>query len=321
MTPLAIPASFTAQFTVSLAVGQVVTATATSANFNDTSEVALGQAVASPFVVTTTADNGDNISPIVGSLRQVIIAVNASPPVPGTTDPITFQIPQTDPGFDAATDTWTISLSAALPAITVPVTLDATSQGTYVGTPFVELEGGGHPFDGLVLGVLSDGSTVKGLDITHFVGAGIHVKSGNDLIINNDLGIDLSQKLATPTNTVGILIDNTSGNTIGGSPAGANLIGFSTSAGVSIAGLAAGRNLVLSNNIGANPATPASQLDNNVGVVINDSANNTIGGGAGHSQRDRLQFLVGCVDHWGFSDRKPHRRQLHRHRRRRPHDG
>ncbi len=280
VTPSAIPASFTAQLSLSLAVGQFVTATATSANTSDTSEVAVGQTVASPFVVTTTADNGNNTSPIVGSLRQVINAVNASPPVPGTTDPITFQIPKSDPNFDAATQTWTISLGVALPTITVPVTLDATSQGTFTGTPFVELEGGGHTFDGLVLDVHSDGSTVKGLDVTDFVGAGIHVKSGNDLIINNDIGPDLSGKLTNPTNTVGVLIDNTAGNTIGGSTATSNIIGFSTSAGVSIAGTSAGGNVVASNFIGSNPATPTAAMDNHVGVVINDAGNNTIGGSA-----------------------------------------
>jgi parallel beta-helix repeat protein len=83
----------------------------------------------STFVVTNTGDSG------VGSLRQAIIDADQSPR--GQT--ILFEIPTTDPGYNQEGPGWTISLVTPLPAITVPVSIDGTSQPGYLGTPLITL--------------------------------------------------------------------------------------------------------------------------------------------------------------------------------------
>ncbi len=106
--------------------------------------------VLSTFYVTNTGDNlGVNPAPgaNTGTLRQAIIdsnAANAS--MTGGTSEIDFAIPASDPslhpyldvpvpGFNQATQDWTITLSSPLPAITSPVTIDGYSQAE-VGIPF-----------------------------------------------------------------------------------------------------------------------------------------------------------------------------------------
>ncbi len=277
MPPMSYPMSYTAKLPISVAVGQFVTATATWVSTGDTSELSNSLAVSSPFEVTTTADNA--LSPIVGSLRQVIMAVDGSPPVAGTTSPITFAIPTTDPGYNAGI--WTISPTTALPPITVPVSLDATTQGQAPAAPLVEINGGGLALDGLVLSstsaTSSAGSTIKGLDIVGFGIAGIHIETANNLIIDDMLGTNAGGTAAGPGNSIGVLIENTAGNTIGGSTAGADLIGSNTSAGVSITGVGAVGNLVAASLIGTNSA--GALLGNGMGIVIDGGASgNTIGG-------------------------------------------
>src|SRR5688572_30184790 len=65
--------------------------------------------VAMTYTVTTAADNGDNIMPTPGSLRQAILDANANP----GTDTILFSIPGAGPH--------TIALLSALPDITEAV--------------------------------------------------------------------------------------------------------------------------------------------------------------------------------------------------------
>ncbi len=276
-TPNSLPISYTAQLPTSVAVAQILTATATAAG---TSELSNSLAVSNPFVVTTTLDNP--LVPVVGSLRQVILSVDANPPVGGTTDPITFDIPTSDPGYKAGI--WTISLTAALPPITVPVSLDATSQGTLTTGPLIRIDGRingtASSGDGLVLASngasSSSGSTIKGLDLFGFGGAGIHIETADNLIINDVIGTSPDGSTAGPGNSVGVLIDNVGGNTIGGTTAGADIIGANTSAGVSISGAAAIGNLVANNFIGTN--TAGAIVGNGVGVAIVGGASaNTIG--------------------------------------------
>src|SRR5271165_2054882 len=75
--------------------------------------------------VTNTGDTGP------GSLRQAILDSDASPGL----NTITFAI--TPPAAS-----YTINLKTALPAVTVPVLIDGTSQPGYAGTPIVQINGG-----------------------------------------------------------------------------------------------------------------------------------------------------------------------------------
>ena len=120
------------------------------------------------FVVTTTADNGDDTNPPKGYLRQAISNANDNPPAPGTQNQILFNIPGTGP--------FTITLLGLLPEITTPVVLDGTSQPGYAGSPIIAIDGRTHNFltdsmfgfsgDGLVLAAGSGGSTIEDLTYT-----------------------------------------------------------------------------------------------------------------------------------------------------------
>src|SRR4051794_18030513 len=78
---------------------------------------------AATFNVSNKNDTGS------GSLRQAILDANANP----GPDTINFQIL----GFPP----YTISPASALPPLTESVVLDGTTQGTFNGTPVIELNG------------------------------------------------------------------------------------------------------------------------------------------------------------------------------------
>src|SRR5208283_2452887 len=89
---------------------------------------------------------------------------------------------------------YVINVQSPLPAITVPVLIDGTSQPGYAGTPIVEINGGAlSGYDALLLAPGSDGSTIQGLDIADFTtGAGIHIQSNGNLVQEDYLGTDLT---------------------------------------------------------------------------------------------------------------------------------
>ena len=86
------------------------------------------------FLVSTAADSG------AGSLRQAILNSNAAPGS-NTID------------FGIGTGAQTISLLSALPNITVPVTINGTTQPGYTTAPLIDLDG------------TSAGSGANGLDL------------------------------------------------------------------------------------------------------------------------------------------------------------
>src|SRR5262249_22917581 len=91
--------------------------------------------VAEDFTVTTVADSGP------GSLRDLILDLNGDHR--GGT--IIFAIPGPGP--------YRIALTSPLPAITVPVVIDGTTQPGFSGAPVIELDGSGA-------GASADGLTV-----------------------------------------------------------------------------------------------------------------------------------------------------------------
>ena len=112
------------------------------------------------FRVTTPLDSGP------GSLRQAILDANAAL----GDDTILFQIA---PGGHQV-----ISLLTPLPAITAPVTLDATTQPGYEGTPVIELEGSQSLTSAMNgLQVSASDCIVRGLALNRFGQAGILLDS------------------------------------------------------------------------------------------------------------------------------------------------
>jgi hypothetical protein len=75
------------------------------------------------FVVTNTADSG------AGSLRQAIADANDE----GQFDAITFNIPTSDPGYDASTQVYSINLTSGELSVTSPMSIDGGYARIAVG--------------------------------------------------------------------------------------------------------------------------------------------------------------------------------------------
>jgi uncharacterized repeat protein (TIGR01451 family) len=201
-------------------------------NGQSTSSV-ISPAAAMTFLVTTPNDSG------AGSLRQAIIDANAN----SGADTINFVIPGTGPH--------TINLLSPLPAITEALTIDATTQPGFAGTPVIELNGSGAGAGANGLNITTANSVVRGLAINRFNGNGI-VVSGNGNIIEGNI-IGTNGDFSAPGNFLnGILVTGTaSNNIIGGTFSGAgNTIFFNGRDGVFIesgTGNAIRRNLIFSN--------------------------------------------------------------------------
>ena len=108
---------------------------------------------------------------------------------------------------------------------------------------------------------------------------GISLQNGSDnLVAGNMIGTDITGKVALP-NEGGVSLDNTTGNTIGGTTSGAgNLISGNTSAGVDIGSALSTGNVVEGNKIGTD-ITGTHALANSLGVEVEgEASDNTIGG-------------------------------------------
>ena len=211
---------------------------------------------------------------------------------------ISFDIPGTSP--------YTIDLTSGLPEITKPVVIDGFTQlgPGYAGPPVIELDGSGitpsgsiqndpDDFDGLY--ITAGGSTVKGLDIVRFQGFGIILQTGGGNSVTGDyIGVEPDGHTAAGNALGGVLVDASSGNTIGSTIGlgmsgqitqsgnviagnGTRGVAKPTGGGVVIDGSGATGNTVVGNyiGVGVNLATVPSYGD---GVYIAHAADNTVGG-------------------------------------------
>jgi hypothetical protein len=213
------------------------------------------------FVVTNVNDAG------AGSLRQAILSANKAP----GNDAVSFAI-----GSGAKT----IAPLTALPTITDPLTLDATTQPGYAGKPLIELSGAKlaatNNTTGLV--VTAGSSTVKGFVINRFGGNGVSLLSrGGNTVSGNYIGTNSAGTAAAANKGQGILVQ-TPGNVIGGNTAaGRNVISGNGKNGIQLYTAAASGNQVRGNYIGTNAAGTAGVGNGKIGVSVG-SPNNTIGG-------------------------------------------
>ncbi|RCW63875.1 DUF4347 domain-containing protein, partial [Pseudorhodoferax soli] len=298
-------ASFATTLSATVAAGAFISATATKSvagygSFSDTSEfarsvVAVSTTQQNVLVVTTAADlvDGDttSISTLLAtkgadgfiSLREAIIAINNTV-ANGLPTLLNFGI--------AGTGVHTITLGSALPAITKPVVINASSDDSFAANgnrPAIVLQGNGSgsTWFGLELQSGSGGSTVRGLVIRGF-NAGIYLRAGSDgnTIVGNYIG----QLQADGTYTSAASAEVTWGvevasanNTIGGTTAAdRNVISGmqSAGAGVSLETTGATGNRVIGNYLGTDAnGTPLGVGAE--GVIARVGAfNNTIGGTA-----------------------------------------
>ncbi len=192
------------------------------------------------YTVTNTNDDGE------GSLRWAITESNNNP----GTDTIVFNIGEGE-YYEYYTNT--ITPLSALPEITSPVLIDATSQPGYEGTPIIQISGyqAGEGLSGLVIS--AGDSTVRGLIITQFSSYGIRlIDQGNNIIQGNYIGYDdyiFEGSLGNGDD--GILIESAN-NLIGGATTSErNIIsGNTTGTGVLINSETAINNQVINNYIG-----------------------------------------------------------------------
>ena len=227
-----------------------------------------GYSSANPPAVTLMGGGGSGATAtanVVGGFVASFTVVN--PGFGYSTSPTVVLNPGTAP--------FVIQPSTALPLITVPLTIDGTSQPGYKGAPVIQIDGVDAPFgaNGLQFAGGAGGSTIQGLDITNFSGGAGIASVGNGIqVVGNYIGFDTTGSAAP--NQDGVDIDGT-GNTVGGTTAAErNVISGNFNDGVFVQG---GSNLIEGNFIGTNMAGTAA-LANNVGVEISASSTNVIGG-------------------------------------------
>ena len=229
-----------------------------------------GDSRALELIVDSAADAGK------GTLRQAILNANANPGA----DVIVFNIAVVPSG------PVTIFLTTELPAVTDPVTIDATSQPGYAaaGRPVVEVQGQLDPSGslvprdrGIILAGGSGGSTVRGLSLTQFTEAVAVGTNGNDVCANwIGIGVDEFPR----ANVTGVSIAG-SDNVIGRRPVDVaagqgNLISGNAADGVNITG---SRNVVAGNIIGLDRGGTLAVGNGGAGVYMGVTAGANVVGG------------------------------------------
>lgn len=220
------------------------------------------------FVVTSSADNGNNTSPTPGSLRAAIKAANAA----NGDYTIRFNINLSCPAI--------IALAAPLPDITNNVTIDGTSQpgwqgntqlGKFDANLCVYLFANGNAY-----GLRATSHTLKvyGMIFQSFSEAGIVLSGGT---AHEIFGNEFGRVVAGTPNLNGVLVTGTANNVqIGsaGDPANSNWFVNGSSTGINIDG-ATGYNTISGNLIGVGE-DGTSNAGNGTGVYIYNSPYNTV---------------------------------------------
>lgn len=237
---------------------------------------------AATFTVNSTDDGpdanpGDGVCATSGGTCTLRAAIQEANALTGT-DTINFNI------IGSGSGPQTINLTSALPTITDPVIIDATTQPGYAGAPLIELNGSGASGQANGLSISAGNSTVQGLVINRFPAHGIFLsRNGGNVIAGNYVGIDSTGTVALGNAKNGLEIDSAN-NQIGGTTVAArNVISGNLGTGgggVSITGITAGGNVIQGNYIGTD-ATGTTRVSNSGrGIVIRGSPNNLIGGTA-----------------------------------------
>lgn len=217
----------------------------------------------SSFVVTSATDGtGPN------SLRWAITQADSS----GSASEITFDISSSGPV--------TIELESVLPVISVPITIDGTTEPGFSGTPLVEIDGSGLTGtgnDGLVL--TGGDSTVRGLSVVGFSDSAIVIATnGGDSISGNYLGLTPSGVQAV-ANQQGLTLVDASSNTIGSGTAGpGNVISGNSGDGILLEGSGGSSDNIIDGNLVGTTADGTQAVANGgAGIAIEGGSQNDIG--------------------------------------------
>ena len=173
----------------------------------------------------------------------------------------------------------TISPGSDLPTINEALTIDGTTEPDYaVGSPVIEIDGGGVVGDGLY--VAGNPSTIKALVINNCIDTGIFLEGPNTVVEGCILGLDVDGA-TIQANAIGIDIDATDATVGGTTVAARNVISGNTNEGINVQDQ---DNTIIGNYIGTD-VTGTLNRGNNDGIAINGSGPVTIGGttaGAGN---------------------------------------
>ncbi len=222
--------------------------------------VALVLALARPgwsttILVTNTADSGP------GSFRQALENAGTNSGL----STIAFQISGPAP--------YTIAPATALPAITAPVVIDATTQPGYTNRPVVQLVGTNSGSVTAALRFSAGASTLRGLAINRFSGQGIELASPSNTIQANFIGTDVTGMTQLDNGSYGINVLS-AGNLISSNVISAG--NGANSAGIYFASTS--NNIVQGNFIGVNAAGTGAFSSVNNGIYLSNSSSNLIGG-------------------------------------------
>ncbi len=245
---------------------------------------------ASTFVVNSTGDGFDsntadgicNDGAGHCTLRAALMQANDTPGA----DTINFQI---------GTGPQTIT-PASLLIVPAEVTIDATTQPGYAGSPVVVLSGNGLSGDGLFLG--GGSITVRGLVINGFRGAGIHAGGAVGIVIEgNYIGTDAAGAAAVG-NGWGVFVESPGVKVGGTTPSARNVIS-GNAVGVVLRDTAS---VVRGNYIGltANGASPLPNVGDGVRVegsvafgAVREIAFDNIVGGTAAGEANVIAFNGG----------------------------
>ena len=251
-------------------------------------------------IVTTTNDTVDGTITSVNalntdpgpdqdiSLREAVEAANATDTDGMIT--ISFDIPISDSGYAASSQTWTITLESKLPALTRGnMTIDGSTQTTTSAHPPIVIDGTNDPNGGSV--GFSDGFTLESennrlhrLTIINFFDNGVlidGVDAVNNTISGCYIGIDKTGSFAKPNGTGIRVQDGASNNLIGGyTPSERNIIaGNNYDSGIALSGAQTQSNTIAGNWIGVNASGQSALPNTYAGIRISGSATDNVVGG------------------------------------------
>jgi hypothetical protein len=261
----------------------------TGRRFRPVCEPAEDRLLLTVFTVTSAADTTTG-----GTVRQMIQSANNSPGL----DTIKFNIP-------GSGGTQTILIQSPLPSITDPLFLDGTSQPGYAGVPLIQLDGSSAGSNVTGLYVSAGNSTIKGLDISSFGGAGIALVSNDNVVQSNFIGTAPTGKIAAGNGADGVIIyGSATGNLIGVNGADANaaaegnVLSGNHGSGVRITGTGANQNSVAGNTIGLDVTGTAALGNTDRGVDIDGGAQGNRIGSNSDGQGDALERNIISANHW-----------------------
>ena len=187
--------------------------------------------------------------------------------------------------WPALTVTWE---SAEKVGVSDPLFIDGASQPLYAGSPLIEINGNSAGTGRTGLVITAGNSTVRGLTINRFRLDGIELSTnGNNNIYANWIGTNNTATGASANSGVGIYINGTSANTIGGGSftvgtsnfSAKNVISGNTSDGILIQGPSATSNTVKGNYLGLRADGAGGIANRANGLVITGGAHDNLIGG------------------------------------------